>query len=40
MKEQEMVRKAREVVSPFRVVKGRKFRLADHDPGDTGPLRG
>jgi PPK2 family polyphosphate:nucleotide phosphotransferase len=39
MNEQEIVRKARELVSPFRITKGRKFRLADHDPGDTGPLR-
>ena len=28
----------REMISPFRITDGRKFRLADHDPDDTGPL--
>jgi polyphosphate kinase 2 (PPK2 family) len=27
----------RDLIAPFRITNGRKFRLADHDPGDTGP---
>lgn len=32
------VRKAAALAAPYRITKGRKFRLADHDPGDTGRL--
>jgi PPK2 family polyphosphate:nucleotide phosphotransferase len=28
----------RELITPFRITNGRHFRLADHDPDDTGPL--
>jgi PPK2 family polyphosphate:nucleotide phosphotransferase len=28
----------RDLIAPFRITHGRRFRLADHDPGDTGPL--
>src|SRR4051794_26586810 len=27
-----------EFVAPYRVTQGKNFRLADHDPGDTGGL--
>ena len=29
----------RELIAPFRITNGRTFRLADHDPDDTGPLK-
>jgi PPK2 family polyphosphate:nucleotide phosphotransferase len=35
MKTKELIRKAREIAEPFRVEKGRGFRLKDFDPGDT-----
>jgi PPK2 family polyphosphate:nucleotide phosphotransferase len=28
----------RSLITPYRITKGRTFRLADHDPGDTGPI--
>jgi PPK2 family polyphosphate:nucleotide phosphotransferase len=39
MKLKELIRRARKFSEPFRVAKGRKFRLADFDPGDLGPLK-
>jgi PPK2 family polyphosphate:nucleotide phosphotransferase len=38
MKLKEVVRQAHEFARPYRVDNGRKFRLKDFDPGDTGPL--
>ena len=35
MKLKEMVKRARRVVEPFRITKGKDFRLKDIDPGDT-----
>jgi PPK2 family polyphosphate:nucleotide phosphotransferase len=35
MKLNEIVRRSRKITSPFRIVKGRNFRLKDIDPGDT-----
>ena len=35
MKMKEIVRRSREVTSPFRITKGKGFRLKDVDPGDT-----
>ena len=35
MKLKEIVRRSREVTRPFRVAKGKNFRLKDVDPGDT-----
>jgi len=35
MKMKEIVRRCREVTKPFRIVKGKGFRLKDVDPGDT-----
>jgi PPK2 family polyphosphate:nucleotide phosphotransferase len=35
MKLNEIVRRSREVTAPFRVTKGKGFRLRDFDPGDT-----
>ena len=35
MKMKEIVRRARRVVEPFRITKGKDFRLKDIDPGDT-----
>ena len=35
MKIKEMVKRARRVVEPFRITKGKDFRLKDIDPGDT-----
>ena len=32
------LRRAREVSRPYRITDGRRFRLADFDPGDTGDL--
>jgi PPK2 family polyphosphate:nucleotide phosphotransferase len=34
-----VIEAARELARPYRVTDGRKFRLKDHDPGDTGSLR-
>jgi PPK2 family polyphosphate:nucleotide phosphotransferase len=39
MKLAPIVERARKISRPFRVTKGDKFRLKDHDPGDTGSLR-
>jgi PPK2 family polyphosphate:nucleotide phosphotransferase len=39
MKLAPIVERARKISRPFRVTKGEKFRLKDHDPGDTGSLR-
>jgi hypothetical protein len=36
MKTKEVIEKARKFSKPFRVTKGKKFRLKDVDPGDTG----
>jgi PPK2 family polyphosphate:nucleotide phosphotransferase len=38
MKLEKVVRRARRFSRPYRIEKGRRFRLADVDPGDTGPL--
>jgi len=35
MKTKELLKRARQFAEPFRVVKGRHFRLKDADPGDT-----
>jgi len=35
MKFKEMIKRARKVVEPFRITKGKDFRLKDIDPGDT-----
>lgn len=35
----EIARIAREFAAPYRVTAGRRFRLADHDPADTGRLK-
>ena len=35
MKIKEIVKRARRVVEPFRITKGKEFRLKDVDPGDT-----
>jgi len=34
----QLARRAHEFSHPYRVADGRRFRLADHDPGDTGGL--
>ena len=39
MKLQKIVKSARELASPYAVSDGRRFRLKDFDPGDTGPLK-
>ena len=39
MPETEIPDRIRKLVHPFRVTKGKSFRLADFDPGDTGGLR-
>jgi len=39
MKLASVVARARKISRPYRVSKGDKFRLKDHDPGDTGSLR-
>jgi PPK2 family polyphosphate:nucleotide phosphotransferase len=39
MKLAPIVERARKISRPFRVTTGDKFRLKDHDPGDTGSLR-
>jgi len=38
MKLNQMVKQARKLAKPFRVTDGRRFRLDDIDPGDTGKL--
>jgi PPK2 family polyphosphate:nucleotide phosphotransferase len=38
MKTSKVIRIARELSEPYRVVKGAKFRLKDFSPDDTGPL--
>ena len=35
MKTKEIIRRARQIAEPFRVTKGRGFRLKDVDPNDT-----
>lgn len=35
MKEKEIIKRCRHLTEPFRVAKGRGFRLKDYDPGDT-----
>jgi PPK2 family polyphosphate:nucleotide phosphotransferase len=39
MKTKEIARRARRFVEPFRVTRGKKFRLGDVDPGDTLGLK-
>jgi PPK2 family polyphosphate:nucleotide phosphotransferase len=39
MKLQKVIGIARELASPYRVTRGKRFRLKDVDPGDTGPLK-
>src|SRR5262245_9856668 len=34
----DLARRTRDLVEPYRVETGKGFRLADFDPGDTGPL--
>ena len=36
MKTKEVIERARQLCKPYRVTKGKKFRLKDVDPGDTG----
>ena len=38
MKPDQIVKNARAFATPFRVTDGKKFRLKDHDPGDTAPF--
>jgi PPK2 family polyphosphate:nucleotide phosphotransferase len=38
MKKPKAVRKLSRFLDPYRITSGRKFRLKDHDPGDTGGL--
>ena len=35
MKTKEVIERARKLCKPYRVTKGKKFRLKDVDPGDT-----
>jgi len=35
MKTKEIIRRARKIAKPFRVTKGKNFRLKDVDPNDT-----
>ena len=35
MKTKKLIKKAREVSDPFRITKGKDFRLKDFDPNDT-----
>lgn len=39
MKTKEVIEAARRLSKPYRVTKGKKFRLKDVDPGDTGDLK-
>jgi len=39
MKLEKVVKRARRLSRPYRIDDGRKFRLEDVDPGDTGPLK-
>ncbi|MCX7002310.1 MAG: polyphosphate kinase 2 family protein [bacterium] len=39
MKTKEIVKQARKYAAPFRITNGAKFRLKDHDPGDTLDLK-
>jgi len=39
MKTKEIIKQARKYSAPFRITKGAKFRLKDHDPGDTLDLK-
>jgi len=39
VKIQKIVKNARELASPYAVTDGRRFRLKDFDPRDTGPLK-
>ncbi|HEY2328987.1 MAG TPA: polyphosphate kinase 2 family protein [Verrucomicrobiae bacterium] len=39
MKNKEFIKQARKIAEQFRVASGKKFRLADFDPGDTGDLK-
>jgi PPK2 family polyphosphate:nucleotide phosphotransferase len=39
MKTSKVIRLANELIKPYRVTKGAKFRLKDIDPADTGPLK-
>jgi hypothetical protein len=38
MKTHEVIETAKKFSRPFRVTNGKKFRLSDLDPGDTGEL--
>ncbi len=40
MKTKEVIKRARKMSEPYRVTKGKKFRLKDVDPGDTGKHTG
>lgn len=33
------IKRAEQLARPYRITKGQKFRLKDHDPGDTGSFR-
>jgi PPK2 family polyphosphate:nucleotide phosphotransferase len=39
MKTKTFAREAAKIAAPYRVMQGEKFRLKDHDPGDTGGLK-
>ncbi|HEY6129862.1 MAG TPA: polyphosphate kinase 2 family protein [Candidatus Acidoferrum sp.] len=39
MKLKKLIKEAAEIAEPFRVTKGKKFRLKDYDPADTGGLK-
>jgi hypothetical protein len=38
MKLQECLVQARKLAAPYRVTDGKRFRLKDYDPEDTGPF--
>jgi PPK2 family polyphosphate:nucleotide phosphotransferase len=38
MKKATLLARARKLAAPYRITAGARFRLADHDPGDTGPF--
>jgi len=40
VKLKKLIKNAREISEPYRVTKGKNFRLKDVDPEDTGPNRG
>src|SRR6516162_6490950 len=39
MKKKEIIERSKKFIKPYRVTDGKKFRLKDVDPGDTGDLK-